>query len=43
MNYEILFYCIVWFIIGRLSTLKVYIGPDRDKYAKANFGILLKP
>lgn len=43
MNYEILFYCILFFFIGRASTWTLYIGTDRSKYEKANIGILLKP
>lgn len=47
MNYELLFYSLVAFLVGRSSkgcgdkTL-IYIGPDREKYNKAAIGILLK-
>lgn len=44
MNYELLFYCLIAFILGRLSArpLKIYIGYDKEKYKNANFGLLLR-
>jgi len=42
MDYELLFYMLVSFLAGRLSTLTVYIGQDSKKYENASFGILLK-
>jgi len=46
MNYEILFYCLVSFLFGRASGLRkplLYIGTDKEKYAKAIIGILTRP
>ncbi len=42
MDYEILFYMLIAFIVGRLSKLTFYIGPDDDKYNAADFGIKLR-
>jgi len=41
MNYELWFFCLCAFIVGRLSTTKVYIGPDEEKYKQAELGFLL--
>jgi hypothetical protein len=39
MDYYFWFWLLVAFIVGRLSKLKYYIGPDEEKYKKADFGI----
>lgn len=41
--YKLLLYCLVCFLLGRLSVgFKMYIGPDENKYNAATIGILLK-
>ena len=43
MNYELGFYVLVAFCLGRMSVfLNIYIGQDINKYNNATFGILLK-
>ncbi len=42
MDFKILFYCLVAFIVGRLSKLKVYIGYDKEKYQEADLAIKLR-
>ena len=43
MNYELYFYCLIAFILGRLTKwFNIYIGPDETKYSNATIGILLK-
>jgi hypothetical protein len=42
MNYEIAFYALLAFIIGRNLPKKVYIGNDVVKYKAADCGILLR-
>lgn len=43
MDYELYFYCLLAFCIGRISaTFNLYIGYDEDKYNKATTGILLR-
>ena len=43
MNYELYFYCLLAFVIGRMSKgFTVYVGRDHQKYKDANLGILLK-
>ena len=43
MGYELYFWCLVSFIIGRISTtFRIYIGSDEQKYNNATFGILLR-
>jgi len=41
MNFEIMFYLLAAFIVGRLSTRKIYIGCDQTKYDEADFAIYL--
>jgi len=40
--YKILFFCLVFFILGRLSMMKIYVGTDIEKYKNADIGILLQ-
>ena len=42
MNYEMILYLLVAFILGRLSKLKIYYGSDKVKYDKADYAILTK-
>ena len=42
MDYQTLFWALAAFMLGRLSTRKWYIGHDKEKYEKANFGILFR-
>jgi len=43
MNYELWFYILVAFIVGRISvTFRFYIGSDKTKYENATLGILLR-
>ena len=35
MNYELCFYLVLAFIAGRCSKLKIYIGPEHEKYNNA--------
>jgi len=42
MNFEMMFYLLIAFIVGRLSKKKVYIGYDEKKYQSADLGIMLK-
>ena len=46
IDYRFWFFMVVTFVIafmlGRLSKLKVYFGPDEEKYKKADFSILTK-
>lgn len=43
MDYRLILFCLVAFILGRMSKgFKIYIGPDVKKYEKATLGILLK-
>lgn len=43
MNYEHGFLLLAAFIVGYIvKGLKLYIGPNEDKYNAANFGILLE-
>lgn len=42
MKYKLLFFCLVWFLIGRISVdFKIYIGDDPVKYDRSTIGILL--
>lgn len=42
MTYKILFFCLLFFILGRISTMNIYIGYDETKYQKADIGVLLR-
>ncbi len=42
MDYQILFFLLVAFLLGRLSTRKFYIGYDEAKYKAADLAILLR-
>lgn len=42
MDYRFWFWMGVAFLIGRMSKLNFYIGPDEDKYNKADFGMLIR-
>jgi hypothetical protein len=42
MNYEIAFYVLVAFLVGRFMPRKIYIGNDERKYKEADAGILLR-
>jgi len=42
MDFELMFYLLLAFIVGRISTMKVYIGHDKKKYEAADFGIQLR-
>jgi hypothetical protein len=42
MNYEIAFYVLIAFVIGRIIPRKIYIGNNVDKYNAADLGILLR-
>lgn len=41
--YKLLFFCLVFFLLGRASVgFKVYVGPDKAKYDAANVAILTR-
>ncbi len=43
MDYELYFYCLLAFVVGRITKgFNIYIGHDLNKYENATFGILLK-
>ena len=43
MEYKFYLYCLIAFIIGRISkSFNIYIGHDKKKYQQATVGILLK-
>ena len=42
MNYELMFWLLVAFLAGRYFPRSFYVGTDREKYEKADIGILLK-
>ena len=42
MDYQMLFFLLVAFLLGRASTWKGYIGYDEEKYKSADWGILLR-
>jgi len=42
MNYELWFWILVAFLAGRWLPRKVYIGRDKEKFGKADLGILLR-
>ena len=42
VNYELMFWLLVAFLAGRYFPRSFYIGTDREKYEKADIGILLK-
>lgn len=42
MDYTFWFWILVAFLAGRWLPRKVYIGTDKAKYEKADFGILLR-
>ena len=37
---EIVAYLLIGFIVGRISKLTFYVGPDESKYNKADIGLL---
>lgn len=42
MNYELAFYCLLAFIVGRAAVnFRIYIGRDKARYEAATIGILL--
>ena len=42
MTYKLAFFCLTFFILGRLSKESIYIGNDKQKYDAASIGILLR-
>jgi hypothetical protein len=42
MDYAFWFWVLVAFLAGRWMPRKVYIGHDKEKYEKADCGILLR-
>jgi len=43
MNYELWFYVLVAFVVGRISKgFNIYVGTDKIKYENATFGVLLR-
>lgn len=42
MDYEWWFWFAVAFMLGRASRWRIYVGPDKDKYRLADWGILLR-
>lgn len=41
--YKLLFFCLVFFILGRVSVgFKAYVGYDQTKFEAATVGILLR-
>ena len=41
MDYEFWFWIFVAFLAGRLLPRRIYIGHDKKKYERADWGILL--
>jgi hypothetical protein len=42
MDWQMLFFLLVAFLLGRASKLKYYIGYDESKYKAADVAILLR-
>lgn len=42
MTYKLMFFCLVFFLLGRLSKTRIYIGSDPVKYKAAEMGVLLR-
>lgn len=42
MDYHFWFWILVAFIAGRIMPRKLYIGGDKEKYEKADCGLLLR-
>ena len=42
IDYAFWFWGFLFFVLGRLSKIKVYIGTEKDKYEKSELGVLLK-
>lgn len=42
MDFELWFYILFAFLVGRTSMLTFYIGTDKEKYAAADVAILLR-
>jgi len=42
MDWQMLFFLLVAFLLGRASTCKGYVGYDEEKYEAADWGILLR-
>jgi len=42
MNYELIVYITIAFVLGRWSKLRWYYGPNKEEYKKADIGILTK-
>ena len=42
MDYHFWFWVMVAFLAGRLFPRSIYIGTDKDKYSKADIGLLLR-